>query len=160
MDQLLPLQPTSPAPAAYRRLYYHALWSVCSGWWDLSPEAVSDTRGTASGHPGSRGSIELLPLRPASTAPLPRAAAILNALMDGLTAASGAAARAGHDFYKVIVRFPAVNSLHQLPGVTQAADDSHPNIPAPGMRKTASFQCLLPRTSAKASGSGFFPVTR
>ena len=32
--------------------------------------------------------------------------------------------------------------------------------PAPGMVKVASFQPSMPRTALKASGSGFFPVTR
>ena len=51
----------------------------------------------------------------------------LLAVVDGLSAAAGAAAGTGHHFHKVILHFAPAQSLDQPPGVAQAADYGHPN---------------------------------
>ena len=51
----------------------------------------------------------------------------LLAVVDGLPAAAGAAARTGHYFHKVILHLTPAQRLNQPPGIAQAADHSHPN---------------------------------
>ena len=49
-------------------------------------------------------------------------------IMDGLSAASGAAAGAGHHLHEVVAALPALQGLHQLPGIPQPGDHRHPDL--------------------------------
>ena len=69
----------------------------------------------------------LLVQLPQSVAPLPGQ---LLPVVDGLSAASGAAAGAGHHLHEVVAALPALQGLHQLPGIPQAGDHRHPDLPS------------------------------
>ncbi len=83
----------------------------------------------------------------------------LTAVMDGLTAATDAAARACHNLNEVITHAAVANRVEQTGSVSQpvchgdahlgAIDIGHGFLPA-----------VQARTSVKKSASGFSPVTR
>ena len=75
--------------------------------------------------------------------------------VDGLTAAAGTAAGAGHDFYKVVLYLAAPQGTNQLAGIAQAADHSHPEGVA-GNVKFRLFPAVQVPDGAERVGLGIF----
>lgn len=84
----------------------------------------------------------------------------LHAVMDRLTAAAGTAAGTSHDFHKVVADLASLQGGHELAGVQQAAGHSHGNHSRAGDLEFSFLPAVHAPDVAKASGSGFFPVTR
>ena len=83
----------------------------------------------------------------------------LLAVVDGLSAAAGAAAGTGHHFHKVILHFAPAQSLDQPPGVAQAADYGHPNGGVGNVE--GGFLPAVPYPAhPEGIGGRFLPVTR
>lgn len=83
----------------------------------------------------------------------------LAAVVDGLTAATDAAARARHNLNEIIAHAAVANRVEQTGSVAQPVCHGDAHLGAIDIGH-GSFQPSRPRTSVKKSASGFLPVTR